>query len=986
MSRNVKDIKEVAIPDSYKLIKYEYLPDCKGLGIYLKHVKSGARICVISNDDKNKVFNIAFRTPPTDDTGVAHIIEHSVLCGSEKFKAKDPFVELAKGSLNTFLNAMTYPDKTCYPVASCNDKDYANLMDVYMDAVLHPNIYNREEIFKQEGWHYEISDKDEPLTYNGVVYSEMKGAFSSPDDRFMRGTFDALFPDNAYGVESGGHPKAIPTLTYENFLDFHSRYYHPTNSYIFFYGDLDIEERLSWIDAEYLSHYTESPVDSAVKLQKPIGTVTVSDEYPLADGDSEEDAAYFSWAFLVEKSDDLMTNTAVDALCEVLFNTPGAPVREALIKAGIGQDVACGVEFDVMQPFGMLAIRNVEADKFDRMREILTEELTRAAREGVNRKSLLSAINKAEFSMREADFGRIPKGLEYTLDMLTTWLYDDDNPFAMMHRCDLFGKLRESIDTGYFEKLIDRYMLHSESNVFFTLLPKKGLGRKLDAELNEKLAGIKASLSDSELDALIKDTAALKAYQAEPSTAEELLSIPQLSREDIDRDLSKPINEIRSIKGIQTVYHDIETNGIIYLDFYFDISRITAEDIPYIGLAGNLIGNMDTTKHSYFELNNEIGIHLGGLTGDTLPINRSDMPSGYMIKKSYSGKALKAEVRTLISLLMETAFDTDFTDGSRMRELLNEAKASFQYNFVAAGHKAALQMALSTMFNQKRVSAMLTGREQYEFICGLLEKSDEELSQVGAHIREILDALQAREGLMFNVTCTEDIYSVFEAAVSEALEAIPEKYNEKLLRDEQAAPVFNHAPAKRAYKIAGDVNYVSMAGHVDALNTRGEASCIILGSMLSMDYLWNNIRVLGGAYGCGFKYLRTLKAGGFYSYRDPNLKETLDVYRKTVDFLRSFDADDRQMTKFILGTIGAIDMPMSPSAKGVDSLEYIMTGKTYEELNELRHAIIDATPEDIRAVADVFEKLVADDNYCVIGNESKIEENAELFDTIKNGQ
>ncbi|MCR5686326.1 MAG: insulinase family protein [Lachnospiraceae bacterium] len=982
MSRIVKNSSELGPIPAYRLEYEEYVPDCKGQGMVFRHTKSGARVCVISNSDDNKVFMIAFRTNPTDDTGVPHILEHSVLCGSDKFPVKDPFMELDKGSLNTFLNAFTYPDKTCYPVASCNDKDFANLMDVYMDAVLHPNIYKHEEIFKQEGWHYEITDKDEPVTINGVVYSEMKGVFSNAEDRLERSVFSTLYPDNTYGVESGGDPKAIPELTYQQFLDFHGKFYHPSNSYIYIYGNMDVEERLNWLDEAYLKDYDILDVDSEIKMQAPIGTKEIHANYPLGEDDSEEDAGFLAWGFTYGTFKDVLNNEAMEILLDVLFNESGAPVKEALVKAGVGKDVLSGLTSSLKQPMVMTLIRNTDADKLDRMREIIFETLKKLADEGINKESLLAAINGAEFHYCEADYGRFPKGLQYARQALCTWLYDDQDAFSTLRMTEIYPALRDKIDTGFFEELIRKYMLSSDSQVFSSISPKKGMGAEEEKKLADRLKIYKESLSEAEIEKLIEDTKALKKYQSEPSTAEELATLPLLTRQDLKREFMPYTNEEMSIGAAPALYHEIETNGIVYFKLLFSASALTAEEIPYAGLGLALIGDMDTAGYSYLDLNNQVNIHTGGIATDLTVFNVLDRMPGTERYKPYAmvvGKVMSHSFDKMIELMIEEMLRTDFSSLTRVRELIGEGISRTRYALSASGHITSMRRAGSYISSSERFGDLASGYSFYKFICDCSRMEDDALRIEVDKAAAVLKKLLAKGTLLVDITCNKELLETAKPAVEKLVAALPD--GEK--PDSVFGRIFETDMKNEAFKSSGEVNYISKVGHFTDTSAKNMAAITILRVILSRDYLYNRIRVLGGAYGCGFNFSELKNTGVFYSYRDPQVKNTLEVYDKAADFVAGFDADEREMTKYVIGTMGDLDQPLSPAGKCARSLSGYMSGFDPEGRQQIRNYIIDATPADIRAAAESIRQITQTGAICAVGSESALNENAGLFKEVK---
>ena len=656
---------------AYELIKEENLTDIHAKGYLLRHKKSGAKISLISNDDENKVFYIGFRTPVEDSTGVPHIIEHTVLCGSDKFPVKDPFVELVKGSLNTFLNAMTYPDKTVYPVASCNDKDFANLMDVYLDAVFHPNIYKKEEIFKQEGWHYELEDKDAPVTINGVVYNEMKGAFSSPEGVLDRVVLNSLFPDTTYSNESGGDPEVIPELTYEQYLDFHRKFYHPCNSYIYLYGNMDMDEKLEFLDKEYLSHYDKIEVDSAIQLQAPFEKpVTISKPYSIASSESLEDNAYLSYNVAIGTNLESELTLVFDVLDYALLSAPGAPLKQALIDAGIGKDIMGGFDNSTLQPIFSVVAKNANKEDEEKFVGIIEDTLKKIVKDGLNRKSLLAGINSEEFKFREADYGNFPKGLIYGLSCMDSWLYDDDEPFLYLKILDVFAALKEKIETGYFEELIQKYLLDNSHKSYVSIEPEKGLNARLEKELEEKLAAYKNGLSEEEIDKLVEDTKHLKLYQEEPSPKEDLMKIPMLKRQDMKREAQPLVYEKVSCNGIETIHTNIYSNGIHYLNLMFKRGNIKKKTLPYLGVLKAVLGYMDTEHYNYADLANEINLMTGGISSQINIYADTKKKDSFHAKYEVRSKILYQNLEEGLRLLSEILMGTQITDEKRLYEIL----------------------------------------------------------------------------------------------------------------------------------------------------------------------------------------------------------------------------------------------------------------------------------------------------------------------------
>ena len=963
--------------DRYELIKHERIEELKSEGYLFRHKLSGARIAILQNDDENKVFSIGFRTPPEDSTGVPHILEHSVLCGSLKYPVKDPFIELAKGSLNTFLNAMTYPDKTVYPVASCNDTDFKNLMDVYLDAVFHPLIDSRKEVFLQEGWHYEMDTTDSPLKYNGVVYNEMKGAYSSPDDVLSRVCMNSLFPDTSYSTESGGDPENIPDLTYEQFVAFHKKLYHPANSYIYIYGNCDMTERLEYLDREYLSDYEYMEVDSAIKEQKPFDKmVRIETEYPVNEED-DNNKSYFSYNIALESSTDKELCMAIDVLDYALLGAPGAPVRQALIDAGLGEDVYGNFEDGIKQPFYSIVAKNVDGDREEEFLKVIKDTLKDLVKNGLNRQTLFAAINSDEFKYREADFGRFPKGLMYGLDMLDTWLYDDDKVFDTLALNDTYKSLRDKINTGYFEKLIEKYFLDNTHASFVVMKPVMGLTEARDKKTALKLEEYKKSLSKDEIERIVKETAELKKYQSEPSTEEELAKIPLLSREDISKDIVPLYNDEKEVNGVKVIHHNIYTNGILYSTLAFNVNSVKDEDIPYLGLLEAVLGYVSTDKYSYDELSNETDIHTGGIIPSFTFYNNIDNPDVYTAVFGVKFKTLIPELGVAYDLISQMVFHAKYDDYKRMKEILAETKARLITKIIQSGHLTALNVCFAQMSETGWISEMTSGIGFYNFISDLYDNFDSRKEMIAKKLYELTDVIFNRDKLIVSVIGDGEEYIQNEKYLSDFINIVPDKKYPAVTRNIKLSKV------KKAYKTAAQVNYVARTGNFLKKGFAYDASLKVLKTILSYDFLWNNVRVMGGAYGC-MNDFSVNGRGYFVSYRDPNCGKTNETYEKIADYVRNFDASEREMTKYVIGTFSELDIPMSCSTKGIRSFTSYMCGITEELLKKNRLKALETRAEDIRNLAGIVEAVLKDDYLCVIGNSEAISKDADMFDEILN--
>ena len=962
---------------AYEIIKEQKLEDLNSKGYLLRHKKSGARISVISNDDENKVFYIGFRTPPKDSTGVAHIIEHTVLCGSDKFPVKDPFVELVKGSLNTFLNAITYSDKTVYPVASCKDKDFANLMDVYLDAVFHPNIYKKKEIFKQEGWHYELEDQDAPITINGVVYNEMKGAFSSPEGVLDRLVLNSLFPDTPYSNESGGDPERIPELTYENYLEFHKTYYHPSNAFIYLYGNMDIVEKLVWLDKEYLCNYEEITVDSKIPLQKPFDAPReVREKYSIASDESTEDNTYISYNMAIGTTLDPKLYLAFDVLDYALLNAPGAPLKKALLDAKIGKDIMGSYDSSTYQPIFSVAAKNANPEQKEEFVRIIRDTLKEQVEKGINKKALLAGINSSEFKYREADYGQFPKGLIYGLQSLDSWLYDEKEPFMHLEAAPVFAFLKEMTKTDYFEKLIQEYMLDNTHVSIVMIEPECGLNAKKEKKLEEQLAAYKASLSADEIKALIEDTAHLKQYQEEPSPKEDLEKIPMLKRSDMKKEASPFINEVRDCDGTTVLFHEMFTNRINYLDFLFDVTDLSEEEIPYLGILKAVLGYMNTRRYGYADLANEINLYTGGVSSSIGVYPSVKKPDSYQAKYEVCTKVLYENTDKAMDIIKDILGTTDITDEKRLYEILAQAKSRLQMSLSSAGHSVSAIRAMSYFSKTAYYNDMTGGIALYRVIADYEEHFEEKKGMLIERLDALRKKIFCKERLMVSLTADREGY---DAAVKE-IGGLKEILGSGA--PQAAVPVLNCVKKNEGFLDASQVQYVSRAGNFVKRGFSYTGALRILKVILSYDYLWLNVRVKGGAYGCMSGFMRNGDSY-FTSYRDPNLGKTNEIYEKTPEYLKNFDADERDMTKYIIGTISDLDTPLNPSAKGSRSLSAYLTGVTYADVQKERDEVINAEPENIRALADLIEAVLSDHNLCVIGNEDAVKKEKALFDTIE---
>lgn len=962
---------------NYEIVEHRFLDDVHSDSYLLKHKKTGAMVALMPNDDNNKVFYIAFRTIPKDSTGVPHIIEHTVLCGSDKYPVKDPFVELCKGSLNTFLNAMTYPDKTVYPVASCNEADFKNLMDVYLDAVFHPNIYKEKKIFEQEGWHYDLNDADDELKYNGVVYSEMKGAFSDPDDIIDRTIMNSIMPDTTYGVESGGDPDNIPELTYEKFLEFHSTFYHPSNSYIFLYGNTDMAEKLDYIDKEYLSHYDYLKVDSEIAMQKPFDEgreVTV--EYPLTENEDDEDKTYLTLSYVCGDYKDKELPVVLRAFEYAFSGNPAAPLRKKLLEAGIGDEVYASADSSIIQnSFGFYAKGANPSDK-DKFLLIIKEEIERTVKEGFDKKTILAFLTREEFKFREADFGRYPKGLVYGLDLLDSWLYDPYMAFYHVEMLDTYKFLKEAVNTDYYEQILKKYFVDNNHFLVCTGLPKKGLTVEKDNKLKEKLAKLKASMSKEEIDAIVDETKKLREYQEAPDRQEDLEKIKLLSIKDIDVKTRPSRNFEDKLDDMIFIKQDIYTSGIAYLTLYFNTKGLDEYHFKYLSVLTQLLCKMNTKNMAYGDVSNDIKLYTGGMLPTMTYRKKYDTCEidGFIevnVKFLYENKG------KVFELLKEILLTSDFSDKKKLKEYISEMRSQAESMLISTPHVVAVTRANSYFDEFYKMVDDSTGIECVRLLQKLDDNFEEEVDKLIEELNFLTHSVFRKENMCTNLISPKEMSHFIDEELID--------FRKNLFTDEVEKFDFGFELNKgnEAFLFPGQVQYVAYSGEYRSKGLKYTGAFNVLKVILAYDYLWTQVRVKGGAYGC-FANFAINGNCTLVSFRDPHLNNTLDVFRNLTDYLENFDCTDRQLNQFIIGAIADLDQPMTPSVEGkLNASEYFL-GITEEIRQTIRNEVLSCTKEDIKALAKHIKASFEKEYICTVGSEAKINANSEIFDSIKN--
>lgn len=959
---------------NYTVKKEEFVKVLNGNATLLEHHKTGAKIFVVKNDDDNKVFNIIFRTPPKDDTGLPHILEHSVLCGSRKYPVKDPFVELAKGSLNTFLNAMTYPDKTMYPVASCNDKDFRNLMDVYLDAVFYPNIYKDERILQQEGWHYELTEDQTNVNINGVVYNEMKGASSSPEQVLFRQIQTSLFADHPYGYDSGGEPEAIPDLTSETFLDFHKTYYHPSNSYIFIYGDIDVEEQLNFLDEAYLGAFDKIDVDSELTLvAPPEKVVEMSLPYAIGSEESTDNRTYLSYNVAFMKPDNAYESIGLEILEYLLLEAPGAPLKEALVKLNIAEDIFGSYDSSLRQPTFSIVAKNSELKNEALFIETIKATLSNLAQDGIEERKLQAALNNFEFKLREADFGQYPKGVIYSIKALDNWLYDMD-PFTNFEFDAAFKFLREGVGTGYFEQLMTDKLLNNPHLSVLSLVPDQNLTTEKTAILDARLKAYTDQLSEEEKLTLIEETKALKIYQAEPNSKEALETIPLLSLSDIDREAVTVPYDVKDVEGANYVLHNTFTNNIVYMRLSFDFSKVSFAEVPYMSLLVKLLTRMDTDHYTYSELSDEINIKTGGIKTGINVYGELNNTKECRPRFETKFKCFSENTQATVDLVKEVLRGTSFDDHVRIKELVAESKSRLTMSLMSAGHSVSITRSQSYHSIAGKYKDKLEGIDYYKFLENLLEADD--FGQVADKLKLLLESLIVNSNITVMVNTEEQCINSAKEAISDFIHDLPKGSSKEVEED----VVFDSL--NEGFKTSSKVQYCAVTGDFTNEGYVYSGHMKVLQTIMSLDYMWKEVRIKGGAYG-GFAGFR--KTGVFYlgSYRDPNLIKTYEIYDALPEYIRNIDFDDRELSKYIIGTISNLDTPLTPQMKGDKAMGLYMSGTGHDEEQQERDEVLRTSNADLTKIAALVEGVINQNHLCVIGNEDKIEAEKSILREVK---
>jgi len=956
----------------FDLESKKWIEDIHSTAMIFKHVKSGAKLIYLQNQDENKVFSINFRTPVSDNTGVNHIIEHSVLCGSEKYPVKDPFLIMTKQSLSTFINAFTGPDFTMYPVASKNEKDFQNLMGVYLDAVFYPNISKDSRILKQEGWHYEVNKQSGELNYNGIVYNEMKGTYSLPQVILWNTINKSLFKDTSYSFDSGGNPENIPELSYDKFIQTYKKYYVPSNSSIYLYGKLDIENTLKFINNNYLSKLKKTKVDSEIKLQNKFDiNVEKKEFYPIAKEASTTNMTYLSTNYVIDKVSDLETFLGFEMLQAILLNTEASPLRKKLLDSGIGANSYATFNTSTKKPiFSITATNTNESEKY-KFKNIVDVSLKKIVEEGFDEELVNSVLTAIEFSLHSEN-SDANRGMNYMTACLNSW-NNDGSPTEYLEITPTLNKIKAKLSNRYFEKLIQKYLLGNKHNSLVVLKPINGLNEKSGEITKNKLANYKASLSENELSKINKDAEELKKWQDTEDSSENLSKIPTLTREDLNLK-SDEIPTLEKIEGgIKVLYHPIFTDGIIYSSLYFDSSRVPQNKIFYLKLLANILGNVSTEKYDFKQLSNKIRKDTGGLSFNSTQFKDNIDSNKYHPKLCVSLSALNSTIPKVMDISEEIINHSVFNDKKRIKGLIKALKVNYESMFINGGNTLAVERTLSYLSDSGKYSD-LAYLPYYNFICDLDLNFDKQFYDIVENLNFVKDIVFNKEGLVVSYTGDEKYYDDF----ANNLKYLGQKINGKIFPTQEYK--FDFTKKNEAFVIPSQVQYVVKGGSFKSAGFNYTGKMKVVENILNSDYLWKELRVKGGAYGGAMSF--TNYEVLFYSYRDPNLKETLKTFDGAVNFLRHFKASEKEMTNYIIGTIGGMDYLMGPYYKGILGDNMYFSGVTFKDVQKIRDEVLSTTSEDIRGFADILEVVVKQNLHCVVGGEKKLNENSDFFDKI----
>ena len=950
----------------FTVTRVEGVREISGTAYLMRHDVTGARMLWLACADTNRSFSIAFKTPPADDTGVFHILEHSVLCGSKRYPVKEPFVNLLKTSMQTFLNAMTFPDKTMYPVASTNVADLENLMGVYLDAVLHPAIYHRPRIFEQEGWHLE-ADESGALSYNGVVFNEMKGALSDPEDRLYQEVCRQLFPDTAYGHESGGNPRAIPSLTYEAFLDTHARHYALANSYTILYGDLDIDRELALIDERFREAAERgAAAPNPLALQAPVRAPRTTIKMATAPSNSS-----IALSYVLGTAADRTRVLAVDVLLDALCGSNEAPLKRAVLNAGLADDFSAMLVDGVLQPQALLMLRGLRPGAGERFRALVESTCTELVERGIPRDKLEASLAQAEFNLREGDFGGYPDGVALSIAAMSSWLYDDELPLDYLRYEDALAELKRGLGEGLFERLLCELVCESAHCAEVELVASESGDA---AEEAAELERLRAGMSERDVEAVRAEVAALRAEQEAPDSPEALATLPRLGIADVEPPAPEP-EALAAEAPLPCTAHELDTHGIAYVYHYFDLRHLEFSDLPYVGLLSDLLGKLDTELHAASDLDTLIETNLGGLDFFTETYARDEDLAYAAPALVVGASALSEKVGALATLPAEVWGRTRFDDLARMRDILTQRRVALEQYFVSSGHTAAAARANAYFSSAAVASSAMAGLEYYLFLRELLDSWDQRGAELPGRLADLAARVFVSDAVTVSFTGAREDRERFWEAGGELGLAPGEPGEPRLV---VPAP----APRNEAFLIPSDVSYVVRGSGRSAADAGTIGCWQVATRALSYDYLWNEVRVKGGAYGCGFR--RTSEGlRAFWSFRDPSIDATLARYDGAAAWLASWDATPDELEGYVVATVAAHDAPVKPRqmARRQDLARF--GGKPAGWRDAVRAEELATGADDLRRLAGALADPDAPTGVCVFGGRDAVSASGVAFDAVR---
>ena len=946
------------IYSGFKLTRIKELKDIDGIIYEFKHLKSEASLVYLKTDDTNKCFSIGFKTPPEDSTGICHIIEHSLLCGSKKYPVKEPFVNLIKGSMASFLNAMTASDCTVYPIASQNDKDFDNLMSVYLDAVFAPLSIKDPKPFLQEGWHYELLNEEDELSYKGIVYNEMQGAMSNPLSQLSEYSNQVLYKGTCYEYNSGGDPDVIPELTFEYYKNYYHKHYHPSNGVIYLYGDMNILEKLEYIDKEYLQYFEPTNEKITISLPKPEVNKDVYKEYAINSEESEKDNTYISISYGLTHAENIKDILGMSLLNEALLGTNASPLKKVLIESELAEDIESYVDDgSIYSSFGVVFHKTNKESK-EKLVEIFNEELRRLAKEGIDKELLLSTININEFKHKELDTGRMPKGLAFAFSIMQGFMYDI--PYEdYIDTCKYYKFYKENLDKRYFEELIEKYLLNSNHYAIVTMTPNKDLEKQKALELQQKLSNIKSQMSSEEIKAVIDTTNELLAYQSKRDDIEDVKKLPELKLSDIPTKINiTPTEEVEDDK-YHFVYHKVNTNKIAYLRAYFDLNVLEFDELPYARILARLLVKLDTENYTAEKLQSFIKTYLGGISFSLITASRSKEEC--MTKMLVTACSLDENIKYIPTILNEVINNTIY-DENKIKTILIQQKNRERSAIIDNGTQVATTVLRSGLSKEGVIVNKVSGLEMYKFLADIVENFSLEHIE---KIKKVAMKIFNENNVIYSLGGDQDTLNELTNAVKQL--DLNKEINKPVLS------VSYQKESNEALIIPSGVNCNVKGLNLKDLGEELNGSLYVLQHIVNYDWLWPEVRVKGGAYGCNLS-LSFSDDITFGSFSDPNVENTYNVYDETANYLKNFDTTKEEFTSYLIGTVAKIDPPSSVYSKIINADKNYLCKISEERLVKLKEEILSTTIEKIKSYSSLFKKIAQLSRFYSVGNEEKINE------------